>query len=224
MDGSRANDIRISVATADGNDAVQVVRVDGTVDTLTAGELDSVLGALTRQGRCRLVVDLAGVRYLSSAGWGVFISRLREARAGGGDIKLARMTPPVREIYDLLEFAGVLHHFEQLDSATAQFGGGNGGGSSDTGLVSQADSRLETASPLSRPSSSPLPSLETTVLQLVQEDPFYTIGELRTHVLAIGHGRVSWWTIVRVLWRRRLLGRNRRLAHYRRRIAADNTG
>nr|HID60195.1 STAS domain-containing protein [Desulfobacterales bacterium] len=33
-----------------------------------------------------IIIDLAGVDYISSAGWGIFISSIREIRANNGDI------------------------------------------------------------------------------------------------------------------------------------------
>ncbi|MEW5701089.1 MAG: STAS domain-containing protein [Candidatus Zixiibacteriota bacterium] len=210
---SPVQDIRVSVAAATGDGAVHVIRVDGTIDTLTSDELDTVLGTLVRQGQYRLVVDLAGVRYVSSAGWGVFVSRLRQARESGGDIKLARMTPAVRDVYDLLEFEGILHHSDQLDAAVAQFGGnGHGGGVPRTAASAGG---LSVAQPVSM--NAMLASLETSVLQLIGEDPFYTVGELRTHLTGAGHSRARRWAIICVLWRHRLLGRRRRLEYYRRR-------
>ena len=200
------------------------MRVDGTVDTLTSGDLDTVLGTLVRHGRCRLVIDLAGVRYVSSAGWGVFVSRLREAREGGGDLKLARMTPPVREIYDLLEFEGVLHHFERLDGAIAQFGGGNGRGANGGSATARPEHGPGEGEPVSQPPRAARPSREAAILQLVREDPFYTIRELQANLLAAGHPRVNRWVIRRVLWRHRLLLRRQRLEYYRREATSHDTG
>jgi len=68
------------------------------------------------------VIDLAGVDYISSAGWGIFISHIKDVRSRGGDIKLANMIPNVKEIYELLEFDNVLKAYDSTDTARRDFG------------------------------------------------------------------------------------------------------
>jgi anti-sigma B factor antagonist len=101
---------------------VSEVRVDGVIDTLTAGELEDVIDSLLQRGRYRIVFDLAGVDYISSAGWGIFISHIKEVRSAGGDIKLAGMIPNVYEIYQLLEFDNILQACNTVDEARSKFG------------------------------------------------------------------------------------------------------
>lgn len=113
--------ISISLSESGPERAVSEVRVDGVIDTLTAGELEEVIDSLLKRGRVRIVLDLAGVDYISSAGWGIFISHIKEVRGRGGDIKLAGMIPNVREIYELLEFDNVLHAYGNVDEARQTF-------------------------------------------------------------------------------------------------------
>lgn len=98
------------------------IRVDGVVDTATASQLEEVFESLLKRGRYRIVVDLAGVDYISSAGWGIFIANIRDVRANDGDIKLANMIPSVYEIYDLLEFDNVLRAYNSVEDARLDFG------------------------------------------------------------------------------------------------------
>ncbi|UCG61991.1 MAG: STAS domain-containing protein [Candidatus Zixiibacteriota bacterium] len=114
----------ISISLQEGSrKEVSEVRVDGVIDTLTAGELEEVLDSLLKRDRFNIVVDLAGVDYISSAGWGIFISHIKEVRANGGDIKLANMISNVYEIYELLEFDNVLTAYPSLDEARDAFEG-----------------------------------------------------------------------------------------------------
>ncbi len=112
--------ISISLSES-GSDTISEVRVDGVIDTTTAGELEQVIDSLVKRGRWRIVVDLAGVDYISSAGWGIFISHIKNVRTNDGDIKLANMVPNVYEIYELLEFDKVLKVFGSVDEARGDF-------------------------------------------------------------------------------------------------------
>jgi len=114
--------IRISVSEGDRQDNLSIVRVDGVIDTLTATQLEEVMDRLYKRGRYKVVLDLAGVDYISSAGWGIFISRIKEVRENGGDIKLANLVPNVYEIYELLEFDNILSAYESVNSARGGFG------------------------------------------------------------------------------------------------------
>jgi len=112
--------ISISLSESD-QDKVSEVRVDGVIDTTTAGELEQVVDSLLKRERYRVVLDLAGVDYISSAGWGIFISHIKEVRANHGDIKLSNMIPNVYEIYELLEFDKVLKAYDSVDAARGDF-------------------------------------------------------------------------------------------------------
>jgi len=114
--------IDVFVEEAISNRGVSVLRVSGYVDTTTSPELERRMQALLREKRYHIVVDLSRVEYISSAGWGIFISEIREIREHGGDLKLAGMVPDVREVFDLLEFENILQAFPDPDLAVGSFG------------------------------------------------------------------------------------------------------
>ncbi len=113
--------ISISLSEGGHDRNVSEVRIDGVIDTLTATELEQVIDSLLRRNRYKIVIDLAGVDYISSAGWGIFISHIKDVRSEDGDIKLANMTSDVHEIFELLEFDKVLQVFSSLDDAVENF-------------------------------------------------------------------------------------------------------
>ncbi len=104
-----------------GSKEISEIRVDGVIDTLTATELEDVIESLLKRDRFKMIVDLAGVEYISSAGWGIFISHIKDIHENGGDLKLANMVANVSEIYELLEFDNVLKAYESLEEARTDF-------------------------------------------------------------------------------------------------------
>jgi|SRR5437867_9203786 len=114
--------IDVYVEEAPQNRGVSILRVSGYVDTTTSPDLERRLQALLREKRYHVVVDLTRVEYISSAGWGIFISEIREIREHSGDLKLAGMVPDVREVFDLLEFENILQAYTDADLAVASFG------------------------------------------------------------------------------------------------------
>jgi anti-sigma B factor antagonist len=137
--------IDVYVEEAPQNRGVSILRVSGYVDTTTSPDLERRLQALLREKRYHVVVDLARVEYISSAGWGIFISEIREIREHGGDLKLAGMAPDVREVFDLLEFENILQSYSDADLAVASFGPIVPANMEEP--VSQASSRLQGGSP-----------------------------------------------------------------------------
>lgn len=216
--------LKIALSNTGPTKEISLVRVDGVVDTMTAGELERVISSLTARGRYRLILDLAGVDYISSAGWGIFVSHLREIREHAGDIKLACMTPEVQEIYELLEFDGLLPSFEALESAEADFCRGGLDSPSDTRPRSDTDStdgsRRDTRFD-AKPPKGESPSVVTVdqaILQLVAEDPFYTIAEISHQLRNLHNGqfRTGWWKVFACLRRHHMLSRRARFRYYRR--------
>jgi len=114
--------IDVYVEEAPQNRGVSILRVSGYVDTTTSPDLERRLQALLREKRYHVVVDLSRVEYISSAGWGIFISEIREIREHSGDLKLAGMVPDVKEVFDLLEFENILQAYTDADLAVASFG------------------------------------------------------------------------------------------------------
>ncbi len=113
----------ISISLQEGShNQISEIRVDGVIDTLTSGELEEVIDTLLKRERYKLIIDLAGVEYISSAGWGIFISHIKEVRDNSGDIKLANMITNVYEIYELLEFDNVIKAYNSVDEARDDFG------------------------------------------------------------------------------------------------------
>ncbi|HEX3113462.1 MAG TPA: STAS domain-containing protein [Candidatus Eisenbacteria bacterium] len=130
--------IDVYVEEAAQNPAVSILRVSGYVDTTTSPDLERRLQALLKEKRFHIVVDLASVEYISSAGWGIFISEIREIRENGGDLKLAGMIADVREVFDLLEFENILKAYADSEQAVVSFGPVAGASKSSTPSASSA--------------------------------------------------------------------------------------
>ncbi len=257
---SQPDNIRVS--TIDKDSPVSTVRVDGIVDTITSKEVDRAIAGLISCEQYRIVMDLAGVDYISSAGWGVFISHLKEAREHSGDLRLAGMIPNVREIFELLEFDTILNSFATSSQAAQSFeselpvlqGGprtpekaANGGldelaaigvdapslPAIDRQGAGRQDIKPSTAHDDDRfVSGSAARSLENVsfenvsfadiLKELIVEDPFSTITELRSELknktAGSQSGSLSWWGVFRTLRREGLLSRRSRFKLARRQM------
>jgi anti-sigma B factor antagonist len=85
------------------HDSVTLVEVSGRIDSMNANQLGEALSDTIDGGHLNMVLDLANVEYMSSAGLREIVSALKKVR-GKGDVRLAQPSHRVREV---LEMAGL---------------------------------------------------------------------------------------------------------------------
>jgi anti-sigma B factor antagonist len=114
---------KLIIAQEDLNlrERVVLLNLKGTIETTNAGTLEDVIERIINDTCFKIVVDLSEVTYISSAGWGIFISEIKRVRRELGDIKLAAMRPEVREVFDLLEFNNILKPYPDKVEAIRDF-------------------------------------------------------------------------------------------------------
>ncbi|MBN1364869.1 MAG: STAS domain-containing protein [Syntrophaceae bacterium] len=141
-------DIVVGVSYAADDESIAILTVSGFVAQDTFSELDKKLEEQLSLNKYKIIVNLENTEYVSSAGWGVFISEIKEIRENNGDLLLANMTPNVYEVYEVMEFSSILKSFVSLDEAIAYFSG-------DSGETSGA---LKPAIEKPTPKSEPIPA------------------------------------------------------------------
>ncbi len=98
---------------------VDVIQVNGRIDSNSAPQFDNELKAVMDGGRHNMVLNLSGVSYMSSAGLRALISALRECKKHNGNVVLAAPSDRVQEVLDL---AGLTSIFDMYDDDTTAVG------------------------------------------------------------------------------------------------------
>ena len=93
--------------------AWEIVTVTGHLDSSSAADFDVYCTALVDKGVTRIALDLAGIKYLSSAGLRCVIKLQKALKAGGGRMALCAPSEPAVMV---LRLAGLLDHLEIFDS------------------------------------------------------------------------------------------------------------
>jgi anti-anti-sigma factor len=104
------------------------LKLVGRLDTDTAPQLESELNkVLARKDIKRLVFDLSGLDYLSSAGIRCFVRARKAVEPGGGTVAILNPQPGVRKVLDIVKaipakgiFASVAELDEYLDAIQKQ--------------------------------------------------------------------------------------------------------
>lgn len=94
-----------------------VVRLDGRLDLVSAGEAKQRMVETVEGGQRRLVVDMGNVDFVDSSGLGAIIGALKAARQAGGDLRIARPTSQLLSILELTMLDRVLRPYETIEEA-----------------------------------------------------------------------------------------------------------
>ncbi|HVZ81224.1 MAG TPA: STAS domain-containing protein [bacterium] len=109
--------LTVDVSEHPQNHEITLLAVKGFIDTTTAPEFERTFHTVLNDKKFKLVVDLKDVNYISSAGWGIFISEIKRIRGQKGDLVLVGMNPEVAEVFELLEFNTILKSFPNVEMA-----------------------------------------------------------------------------------------------------------
>lgn len=99
-------------------DRVTLVEANGRIDSMNAHELGEALMREIDSGHVHIVLDLANVDYMSSAGLREIVFALKKVR-GSGDLRLSQPSPRVLEV---LEMAGLDTIFQIFPSQVEAVG------------------------------------------------------------------------------------------------------
>jgi anti-anti-sigma factor len=102
-------------------EGVTVFSLDGRIDTQGAGTLDQALQAAVAQGKSWMVLDMAQVSYICSAGLRTLADVLTKNRAQDGDLKLAAVPPRVLSILQVIGFDNFFSIYDSVKDAVAAY-------------------------------------------------------------------------------------------------------
>ena len=101
------------------------VTVLSLIGEITLDDGDLLFGRhvhdLLARGRTKIVVDLADVTYIDSAGVGMLAAKLKAVRATGGDLRLARLSSRSERLLGMMKLRLVFETFDDEASAVKSF-------------------------------------------------------------------------------------------------------
>jgi anti-sigma B factor antagonist len=94
---------------------VQIVHLVGDIDGATAPNAQAAIVGVAGPG-CKIVLDMSGVSYMSSAGLRLLLVVYRNIKGQGGEVILAGLT---EDLKDTMEMTGFLDFFQYRDTLDA---------------------------------------------------------------------------------------------------------
>lgn len=118
IDINRETTLEITITE---RDAVTVVAIKGSVDSLNAEQLTSAFAAPIQAGRTRLVADFGAVTYTSSAGLRSLLATVKDCRRLGGDLRIAALQPQVERVLSISGFTSIIKIFVDPERAVESY-------------------------------------------------------------------------------------------------------
>jgi anti-sigma B factor antagonist len=183
---------------------IAVLRLAGYIDSMTAPFLKSTLISLEQKTK-QFILDFKDIEYVSSAGWGVILSRIRVYRDEGGDIVFVKMVKDVYSIYELLELNKVIHYFPNIEEGLKHFG--------ETVTVPVEESLPMKRMPSEKKTPRTPPSLQDALREIVREQPLLNSSQIKKVLQQpdYSYKNVGRFKIYRMLRRMNLNTREKRL-------------
>jgi len=100
---------------------ITVFVASGRIDTEGAVDMDSALQAAVTEGEHKIVLDLAKVQYINSAGLRTLADVFTKNRKAGGDLKLAAVNDKVARVFQTIGFDKFFAMYDTVEAAIADF-------------------------------------------------------------------------------------------------------
>ncbi|MGE4292010.1 MAG: STAS domain-containing protein [Desulfovibrio sp.] len=88
-----------------------VLSVAGRMDALTAGEFEKQCCQCLDAGNAKIVADMSGVDYISSAGLRSILSAAKKLRGSQGEIRFCALSGMVNDVFTVSGFAAMFKIF-----------------------------------------------------------------------------------------------------------------
>jgi anti-sigma B factor antagonist len=99
-----------------------LITITGRVDSATAPKLSEALDAIANAGRFKIVIDMTGLTYMSSAGFRSLIAAQRNCkRYNRGEVVFAGVPANIHSALELAGFTTLFPIYPDVTSAVGNF-------------------------------------------------------------------------------------------------------
>jgi anti-sigma B factor antagonist len=107
--------------TEQERDGITIYDLDGRIDTEGALDLEMTLQAAAAAGKNKMVLNMAQVVYVSSAGLRTLADILTRNREAAGDLKLVRLNRKVMRVFRIIGFDKFFSIYDSVETALTDF-------------------------------------------------------------------------------------------------------
>ena len=111
---------KIKLTSRELSPGIHELRIEGSLDWSNFAKVESAIEKIFAQKVYKIVVNLRDTKYVSSAGFGCFISSLDTAIQNNGDIVFAATPPDIQDVFNILGLSKILRFAENEQVAAEQ--------------------------------------------------------------------------------------------------------
>jgi anti-sigma B factor antagonist len=93
-----------------------------TINALITEEIRDEISKIFETANSKVIINLNGVKYIDSTGFGSFLSIMRTARNNYGTLKFVNSEPSLTELFRTLHLNTVFDIYEDLDECMRAMG------------------------------------------------------------------------------------------------------
>jgi len=90
-------------------------------NALITEEVKRTLTGFFDKPNTKLILDLKGVNYVDSSGFGVFLSVMKRANNNYGFFRICNISPDVMELFKLLQLHNIFEIYDNLEDCLKSF-------------------------------------------------------------------------------------------------------
>jgi anti-anti-sigma factor len=96
---------------------IQTLELTGRLDVNTSDQFQEALDGVIAKGAKRLVIDCAGLDYVSSSGLRVFILAGKKFKSENGRLTICGLSAMIRKVFDVSGLSSILEIASSRDEA-----------------------------------------------------------------------------------------------------------
>ena len=100
---------------------ISVIDLNGDIDFREMIRIKDAIGSLIEKKRLKVVINLKSVDHINYLSIGVLLERLKLLRNLNGDLKLAGMSPFLRDIFEVVGMDRFFEDYTSLEDAIESF-------------------------------------------------------------------------------------------------------
>jgi anti-sigma B factor antagonist len=104
-----------------GTDDIAVLKLSGAIDSYTAEEITKIIDSHINNGNLKIIVDVADINYLDSAGLGAFINAKTRLGKNNGGLRIAGLKGKAKDVFELAGVTGLFEIFDSREKAFEDF-------------------------------------------------------------------------------------------------------
>jgi len=106
--------IRLATATKEV-DGYTILVLNGEVDVYTAPQFREAIDKVLTQGQLHLILEMSGISYIDSSGFGILLSAIKRIRPKGGTVNLIACNAAIDRVLRITKLNTVFNVVDTLD-------------------------------------------------------------------------------------------------------------